>query len=229
MSYQIREDSSLEAMIDYSDSVAAGLAADSEAEPLCKDWDVLSQKLGQALIARNEARQELLRASAKVRVCDVQWDAVLLGLSERAYLEAGKKSGSKPYSALFGRVTARRASHFGPGKAFFLGDELISMARALDHPFLREEVANLQTANDALKEAAEARQQAQRALRSHELVRSELHDELQTLVDRTEADILKLRPGQDELVRAILAPDRPKRALREPPADLEPDEPADEA
>jgi DNA-directed RNA polymerase subunit F len=88
---------------------------------------------------------------------------------------------------------------------------LLQKAAAVNHPGLKAPLEAFAAANRTLKEAVAARTAARRALRLHEVRRSELIDDLQGLIDRTEVRILDLFPGNKALVRAVLGIKRSRR------------------
>jgi hypothetical protein len=228
MGYTYPEDANLEKMTRYADRVSAGLLAVEELRELAPDWERFLAKVeGEAAARRGDERTEL-RAEALVDVRDTRWDKALGVLSAESFHASGKDAGKPPYAMLF-RIPAKKAKGFGPNRAAAHGDDVLAQAARLAHAALVPHVEGFRQANDALKEAHTAHLTAKRAVQAHEIPRIELIDELQALMDKTEVEILKRFPGDDELLRAILAPERPRRrreeAATEPAAAAEPAQP----
>jgi hypothetical protein len=147
-------------------------------------------------------------------VRDVVWDGLVGELSGRAFLAAGKDAKKLPYVLLFGTVTAKAAKRLGPAKATTYGTTLLTRATELAHPELAPTLSALSQANTTLGEASEQRRTARDASLVHEIRRMAALDRLELLASETQLGILERFVGHSDLVRAILAPDRPVEERR---------------
>jgi hypothetical protein len=211
MSYHIDSGSSLERLIEYSVGVEAGLEAHEGLADHGTTWRNRRGVLRDLRDARDEARYAWVRAASKLKVIDVDWDAIVIDLSGRAYLAAGKDAAAEPYRTLFGSVKASDAVKLGPAKATAFGDRLVARATELGHADLAPTVGQLKAQNVALTTSGQARDAAREAALLHDLRRRKAIDELMTLIAETEVAILTAFPGRRDLVRAILAPTTPSR------------------
>jgi hypothetical protein len=221
MSYHIDTGSSLERLIEYSVGVEAGLEAHAELAAHGTTWRERRALLRGLRDARDEARYAWVRAASKLKVVDVDWDAIVTDLSGRAYLAAGKDAAADPYLTLFGTVKASDAVKLGPAKATAFGERLVTRATELGHADLGGTVERLKAQNVALTTNGQARDAAREAALLHDLRRRKAIDDLTTLVAETEVAILTAFPGRRDLVRAILAPTTPSRRS----SSAEPDSP----
>jgi len=211
MSYHIDTGSSLERLIEYSVGVEAGLEAHAELAAHGTTWRERRALLRGLRDARDEARYAWVRAASKLKVVDVDWDAIVTDLSGRAYLAAGKDAAADPYLTLFGTVKASDAVKLGPAKATAFGERVVARATELGHADLGGTVERLKAQNIALTTSGQARDAAREAALLHDLRRRKAIDDLTTLVAETEVAILTAFPGRRDLVRAILAPTTPSR------------------
>lgn len=211
VAYKMTQEGSLETYIDYASATIAGLEALPETAILAAPFHTLRDQLKAERDARDEDRWTLLGAQRKVAVLDAQWDHAVVDLSGRAWLAAGKKPGAEPYASLFGTVTAKQVTVLGAHKETVIGEKLVAKGHELGHPDLAESLGKLSHANETLHTAAQVRDAADTQALLHEITRRKLKTELERLVAHAEVGILTQFPGRDDLVRAMLAPDRPDR------------------
>lgn len=207
MSYQHRPTASLETLIDYAVAGRAGLAIPGEGlEHLAPPWTDFIRRARAARDERDEARYVWIGYVATYRARDYRWEVAIGNLSKTSYHAAGMNADADPYAALFGTLKANDARSLGAAKATAFGNLVAKKAATLAHPALAEATAALVAANEALTLAHAQKVEAYDALRLHALHRTRLLDELNALIATTEAAILTRFPGDDQRVRAILAP-----------------------
>jgi len=211
MSYTLDPKSSIEALLDYVAGAAAAVQALPATAHLVEPFLVVRKDLQDARDKRDEARFAHKCASAVVRVHDALWDEAILTLSGEAFLAAGKDAKASPYAPLFGTMKASEAQELGPAKALVFGGSVVSKARELAHPRLEAATAALAKAGQDLQQAASARDTAREQAELHELRRSRLVYGVEIAVAHCEVEILQRFPGRRDLVRAMLAPEKPAR------------------
>lgn len=208
MAYQLPETASLESLTEYAGGVAAGLQALALDPAVSGQWLEHRKTLKTARDLRDDARFELRCASAVVQVRDAQWDKAVGDLSGHAFLAAGKKADAEPYATLFGATKAAEAQKLGPEGAAHFGHGLVAKGQALGVDGLAKQLHDVAHATADLEEAGQLRVAAEQAAGLHEIERKKLHAATEALIATTEATILAKLPGRNDLVRAVLAPER---------------------
>jgi hypothetical protein len=197
---------SLELLIEFCINAAAALNARAETRHLAVFWRQLLATLKQARDARDLAREAWVEAIAIYNVVRLEWNESLTKLSGVAFQEAGKKASAEPYHGSFGSTTAAKARSLGAARAVQAGSLLLTRLAATNHPALVETTAAFQVAQAALVQAAAGRRQAFEAFLAHSNHRARHVGEAQTAIHNTEADLLKLFPGNRARVRVVLSP-----------------------
>ncbi|MBM4343564.1 MAG: hypothetical protein FJ100_09325 [Deltaproteobacteria bacterium] len=195
---------SLDALLDQTQSVIAGLEAVPSLAPLAKPWHARKKQLREQRDARDDARWAHAGASRKFAVLDAMWDGALVELSGLAFLDSGKDANAGSYGVLFGGVSAAQAIKFGPAKATVFADDLLAKAAKLANPALKDKLAALGNATKAVREAGDARDAARTQSLTHEVARVLAVEGYDKLVGETEAGILTKHPSRKDLVRAAL-------------------------
>lgn len=215
MRYGLQETSSLERLLALATGVIAALEAKPETAEQAAPWKELKTQLRGARDARDDDRDAVYAAAARVRVLDAEWDAAVTDLSGRAWLAAGKDARTEPYASLFGSVKASDAVRLGVSKAQAFGARLVARARELGHADLTAAVDRLAAATEALSAAGARRDEASEKALLHDIRRRSLVRAAKDLGDATEVAILTRFPGRRDLVAAVLAApeeDRRRRA-----------------
>jgi hypothetical protein len=211
MSYKLQPGSGLESIGDYVAGVCAGLKATPETEEGAAPWDAKWEEIERARQARDRARRQQAEAQARLRLRKYEWDRALLALSGKTLLLAERRTKAEPYASLFGRKPAHQLKQLGVAKAVEAAGLLLQRADALANAALEAEVGALRAATARYDECGKALSQAEAAARVHDVHRRRLLGEVETLIAQTEAQILNRFPGDDERVRAVLAPPRASR------------------
>ena len=185
MSYLLPQNWSLESLLDYNARVSASLGAMAGLQESLRRWNELRDRTRSARDERDNDRWAVLSASAVVDLQDALWDHAVTDLSGRAFLAAGKDA--------------------------VLGSKILALGKEQAHPDLAGALAALEAANASLAEAGAARDAAEEKSLLHEIRRRKLLAEYTTLVADSELAILTLHRGRRDLVRAALAPPRPKK------------------
>lgn len=211
MSYQLGENCSLEAMTDYAVGAHAGLAVPEEGlEDLAQPFAEFIARLRAARDARDDARYGWIRSIAVFRARDTRWDRTIIHASSEAFHASGKDASAEPYVLLFNTVKANEARSLGPAKAAAFGTTLAKKFDTISHPALAGHADAIRATSAALVQAAAAKAEAYDAVLMHSIKRTQLLNELHTLIATTEAAILTRFPGATDRVRATLAPQRRK-------------------
>ena len=121
MSYQIPQSAPIVRLIDYCTGVIASLTAQSQSQSVAGNWVALRQKLLLERQACEESKWNRIGATARVRLWDARWDALVTEISGHAFLAAGKNTKAEPYLSLFGQIRAVDARNMGPHKAQIFG------------------------------------------------------------------------------------------------------------
>ena len=217
MSYRVKPDWSLEALIDYLVAVYAAVNAQEELAELAPPFAELKAKARGARDRRDELRYAAIEARAVAAVRDTAWDDTVGDLSGAAYLVSGKDDQAPPYSILFGNIKADEMRRFGLAKATLCGRRLVAQLTELNHPGLTHHIAPLTQRTDRLDQAHQAREAANQAVMLFAIEQSRLIDAVQRAVDQAEVTILTRSPGNRGLVRAVLAPQTKEHTSTEDP------------
>jgi hypothetical protein len=213
MSYALNKTLSFAALRSYVVQVLSSLEAADFTE-LAAEWQVQKEQVASTMASHAADQERDAVTSARVRFCNVAWGQSVRELSKKALFLAGGNSKSQPFAALFGTVKAKELQSLGSAKAITAADALLSRVAALDLPGLTAEAQELATKTEALSIAREADVEAGNRLASHAIERTQMLEQVETLIAKTEARILALHPGRNDLVRAILSPNQGRRAAR---------------
>lgn len=212
MAYKIDDQLTLEGMEDYCVKVMSGLAACGEEYPAMLGqipaWTGKYDEIQAEATARRLLQRNVIEKRTNLKVRDVFWDRDMGKVSSESYHAAGKDADKDPYKSLFGTVKAFSARNFGLEKALQFGNQILDRAVVLNHPALASVLSQFKKTNNRLREVGEEKTKADTALELHILKCRQMIPGIQTLVDNTEAAILAVVPGADELVRFILSPNQ---------------------
>lgn len=218
MKYGLRQDLSLDTLLDRTHTVMAALLAYGEIhnalQTLVPMWQEFLTKQQQLRSDYAQKSLELQQTKARVRVFDTVWDAALTKLSGKLYFMSDKRAQEPPYSTFFGHVSATYAKTFGIYRATVFGADLMHQFAALTDEQKAEakrEIDAFVSIQTRLQQAADQMKETERALRLVQLKVYDSTDEMETLLAKTEASILLALPGNKELARAIVQPPRDDR------------------
>jgi hypothetical protein len=156
--------------------------------------------------------------TARIRICDAAWDESVGALLKKALFLAGDDSKAAPCAQLFGTAKAKDLRRLGPAKATVAAGMLLTKMETLGNPELSAPEQDLAAKTEALRSAEQA--DAELKIASHGIERTRMLRQVETLIAETEAKILTLHPGRDDLVRAILNPNQDRsRARRSEPTE----------
>ncbi|NUN12037.1 MAG: hypothetical protein HUU55_00220 [Myxococcales bacterium] len=211
MGYTLPANLGVDALDEYCGNVTANLIKASkripDILPLIPPWEQMEIEFTTYLDERRQLRRTLNQERAGVKITDVYWDEDVGVVSSESYHVSGKKADQDPYRSLFGTTKAADARKLGPDEATKFGDSLIERAKVLNHPGLVVSIAAFEATNNELRDAGKARSAAASAVELHILKGRQMIPKVQELIDKTEAALLTIRPGDDKLIRAILSPD----------------------
>jgi hypothetical protein len=213
MSYALNKTISFAGLRSYVVQALAGLEAAGFSE-LAAHWRAQKELLASTMDAHAADGESEAVTTARVRFCDAAWEQSLRALSRKALFLADGDSKAAPFAPLFGAVKAKELQKLGPAKAIAAADMLLSRVAALGHPELTAEAQDLAMKTEALAVAKEANAEAGTKLASHAIERAKMLRQVEILIAETEARILTLHPGRNDLVRAILSPNLGRRTAR---------------
>jgi len=209
MSYSFKGNVGYGRLRRYATQVIGGLEARPQTQALAPPFRKIRDAITAARAEREAADDQVLIATARLRVEDSDWDQAIGKVSARAYELAGKVAQNDPYATLFGKVDARRAKSLGSAKAVAVGQSVVRDGRRLvdeGQPELGPPVEELAGATERLVAARASFDEADDALFAPRRAKKKLLAELNQLIAITEAGILGAFPGRSDIVGAILLP-----------------------
>lgn len=211
MAFTLRDNTSPEKLVDFTHSVTAGLTANLPEYPglgaELPAWNTLGGEAKALLSELDSLLQLEITARAVLRSWDRRWDKSVGRVSSESYHLANKKSDAEPYVSLFGAVKAKEARQMGYDRAVEFSTRLIDRAKILNHPGLALVLADFEKVTAELQTAGAARDAATRKVELQRLKIRQWIPTVQQQMHATEAVILSLAPGDDDLVRTILSAD----------------------
>jgi hypothetical protein len=177
-------------------------------------WRTMKEKVSTSIASQAADEERESMTTAKVRVCDANWDQSVAELAKKALYLAGGNAKAAPYAPLFGIVKAGELQRLGPAKATVAAGTLLARIATLGNAELSAAAQDFATKTEALSVAEKDDAEAELKLASHAIERTKMIQELETLLAETEAKILTLNPGRADLVRAILNPKDERRSKR---------------
>jgi len=215
MAYVLSRTMSLESMRSYVVQVIAGLNAVSELAPLAAPWRGEKDALGKQREARDADLDLEVETSARVRVCDAEWDLAVGQLSKTALYLAGGNAKKEPYAQLFGGMKAQKMRSLGPAKASVVAAALVAKCSAMTSPEMLAAAQEIAQKTEALAAAENADAAAEAKVLTHGVERAKTLRRWEGLIAETEVAILTRYPGRDDLVRAILDPTPERRSSKQ--------------
>lgn len=205
MAKRVQSTSAYEVMIRYIVAVGAALLAVPKLADLAAPWRLRIKEYQGYRDARDEVVFAWIRAIVQYKVADLEWDTAIGDASKDGLHAAGGDADAAPYEPLFGTVKAAEAKALGPAKALKFGTRLIGKIEELDHPALNALLPRLRAANEAVRTASEARDEAYEKVLLQNIVRVKRLKALQEEISNTELDILTRFKGRHDLVRMVLS------------------------
>lgn len=210
MGYKIPDKMSADALKTFCTKTISALKAHGTKitipQTILDPWIEFRTKVRAHLSEREQLEEQATETRAVLEVTDTYWDANLGKCSSESYHVSGKKADNEPYRSLFGTIKAVEAKVMGPTQATLFGEQLIARANVINHEELKAPFNQFALINGELKTAGLNRDAKTLALELHTLKVKPLLNEAQDLLNKTEAQLLSLYPGNDALIRSTLNP-----------------------
>lgn len=217
MPQNVKDTSSIDTLIEYAGTRVGAFAGSKEFNDLAPPFESLLPKLRKKRDERDDVRIARRIATVRYQVEDVSWDFLVKKIGALAKVQHSPDAPA-PIEKLFGDTKPSDATDLGPAKAVVFGRTLVQDIQTLGISSLAGLAVELEFANGALEKAAADRTAAVIAEAALDAVRVMLVEEVNALIDRTEAEILKRRPGRHDLARAYLNPNDPEPKKKSEPA-----------
>jgi hypothetical protein len=212
MGTHVRENASIETVVDIVDATCAAVESDPATKSLAQTWAAMRDSADKLAENGRKLNREVLRARSRLNVQDSLWDATVAAFGRAVVDTSGGRRDQPPYTRFFSKATPSSAQDFGIQREIETARTwLAELARNPSEPLAQTWTPRLTEATDALEASFNQRNETVSMLAQQQTSVVLLIDDVNREIDRLEGDLKKLFPGAPDRVASYLAATRPSR------------------